>query len=146
MLYTDTGPPLEGAGITTTSAHVCRGDRPDREWNPVAIVSFKDDAATEALLTSPVPASLRQERQTETAIATTLYRLDGLYQVLHEGGQTYVWYWLDRVEDSERLDPAVLERLKLQEAQIQAQTERTDFIEDCMAEMATVVYTDVPAV
>lgn len=33
-----------------------------------------------------------------------------------------------------------LEQLKLLQSQIQAQTERSDFIEDCIAEMATQVY------
>lgn len=32
------------------------------------------------------------------------------------------------------------DEVKLLKAQLQAQTERSDFIEDCIAEMATVVY------
>lgn len=40
--------------------------------------------------------------------------------------------------------PSLLENLKeenkILKAQLQAQTERSDFIEDCIAEMATVVY------
>ena len=137
MLYAETGLALEGVGITTTMVHVMRSDKPEQEWNQAAIVSFADDPATEALLTTPTPHSLREA---DTAIHTTLYRLDGLHQVLNEAGQTYVWYWLDRVEESERVDPAALDQLKLQGAQIQAQADRTEFIEDCLAEMATVVY------
>lgn len=41
-------------------------------------------------------------------------------------------------------DMAQLEKEnKLLRAQLQAQTERSDFIEDCIAEMATIVYGDV---
>lgn len=36
----------------------------------------------------------------------------------------------------------VVEENKLLKAQIQAQTERADFVEDCIAEMAAVVYAD----
>lgn len=47
-------------------------------------------------------------------------------------------------EPSEPLPPSSVEALvaenKLLKAQIQAQTERSDFIEDCIAEMATQVY------
>lgn len=47
-------------------------------------------------------------------------------------------------EPSEPLSPPSVEDLaaenKLLKAQIQAQTERSDFIEDCIAEMATQVY------
>lgn len=47
-------------------------------------------------------------------------------------------------EPSESLSPPSVKDLvaenKLLKAQIQAQTERSDFIEDCIAEMATQVY------
>ena len=36
--------------------------------------------------------------------------------------------------------PYKADELSIVKAQIQAQTERSDFIEDCIAEMATVVY------
>lgn len=36
--------------------------------------------------------------------------------------------------------PTVDEQIKLLSAQLKAQTERSDFIEDCIAEMATQVY------
>lgn len=142
MLTTTNGLTVDGATISTTMVHVSRSDRPEQEWNPVAIISFADNPVTEALLTDPAESiTLREEQETDTTILTTTYHLEGVVQVLHEETQTYVWYWLDRVETNERVNPAALEQLKLQGAQIQAQADRTEFIEDCMAEMATVVYT-----
>lgn len=46
---------------------------------------------------------------------------------------------LPRPSDSERIEILETENALLK-AQLQAQTERSDFIEDCIAEMATQVY------
>ena len=117
MLKTTNGMTVDAA-ISTTLVHISRSDKPEQEWNPVVIVSFTDDQTTEALLTDPTLSTLQEEQETETTILATTYYLDGMYQVMQDAGQTYVWYWLNRVETSERVNPAVQERLKLQENRI----------------------------
>ena len=53
----------------------------------------------------------------------------------HEGARV-----MSRLEQTEAEHAAYAEKLKLQEAQIQALSDRNDFMEDCVAEMAGVVY------
>ncbi|MCI5956377.1 MAG: hypothetical protein MRZ54_05275 [Clostridiales bacterium] len=53
----------------------------------------------------------------------------------HEGERV-----LSTLEQTEQAHAAYEEKLKLQEAQIQALSDRNEFMEDCVAEMAGVVY------
>ena len=52
------------------------------------------------------------------------------------------YFILDSVKTLQKLDPiaTLQQENKLLKAQLKAQTERSDFIEDCIAEMAGVVY------
>lgn len=52
------------------------------------------------------------------------------------------YFILDSVKTLQKLDPiaTLQQENKLLKAQLQAQTDRSDFIEDCIAEMAGVVY------
>lgn len=52
------------------------------------------------------------------------------------------YFILDSITFPEQEDPIIKlqQENKLLKAQLQAQTERSDFIEDCIAEMAGVVY------
>lgn len=61
-------------------------------------------------------------------------------QVLN-GKETWVpAYGNARIQQLEQDNLQLLVENKLLKAQLQAQTERSDFIEDCIAEMATQVY------
>lgn len=112
MLYTSSGQALPGVALNSTQVHISRGAYPGKSWHPAVIAVFPDDPATEAILTDPSEISLlREESAAEGAILTTTHYLGGLYQTLHEGGNTYVWLWLTRTERGERLNPAALEEL-----------------------------------
>ena len=52
------------------------------------------------------------------------------------------YFILDSVKTLQKLDPiaTLQQENKLLKAQLKAQTDRSDFIEDCIAEMAGVVY------
>lgn len=66
--------------------------------------------------------------------------------VLSEEDKRYPHEKIDMIVDDHRVVPIpgvtdlILQENKLLKAQLKAQTERSDFIEDCIAEMAGVVY------
>lgn len=67
--------------------------------------------------------------------------LDGFLKMNPEYRELPPGKWIgDVFDDTLSSIESLQEENKLLKAQLRAQTERSDFIEDCIAEMATVVY------
>lgn len=70
----------------------------------------------------------------------TVYYTDGLFRSFVEGEKHVNWYLIRSKEVKERAVVALQEENKQLKAKILAQEQSSTFLEDCLIEMASVVY------
>ena len=90
--------------------------------------------------TEPIPDFLGNAITKFNDYYETIYYTDGLFRSFHVDGKYINWYLIRSTVVKEREVVALQEENKQLKAKVLAQEQNTAFLEDCIVEMAGVVY------